>query len=142
MICRFCKSSHVVKNGNQHGKQAYLCKECRHQWTNPCGKRSFEEEKMAVSLYSVGLSFRTIAALFLVNCSTVMRWIKNFCLIRYSKPHPTGQIEVELDEMYHFVETKKSQFGYGRHIAEQLDNFLTGNLGIEAQAYLKNCMKD
>jgi transposase len=62
---------------------------------------------MAVSLYSLGLSFRTIAALFYLNASTILRWIRAYAEEHYEKPLPQGDIVVELDEMHHFIKSKK-----------------------------------
>jgi len=86
---------------------------------------------MAVSLYSLGLSFRTIAALFYLNASTILRWIRFYAERHYEKPLPQGDIVVELDEMHHFIKSKKTGCGFGKHIVEQLDNLLIGNAVIE-----------
>lgn len=141
MKCKICGSEKIVKDGKQHGKQGYKCKECGHKFTSEFGRHDRYEEKMAVSLYSCGLSFRTLAELFLVNASTIMRWVRYFCEIHYSKPMPNGQIEVELDEMCCFLKKKVQKCGFGRHTTEQIDNFLTENLGIEARLRSKSYMK-
>lgn len=140
MKCKICVSEKIKKNGVQHGKQAYLCKNCNHQFISEFGRHTEWEEKMVVSLYSVGLSFRTIADLFMVNCSTIMRWVRRFSLANYSKPMPTGKIEVELDEMCCFIHEKKEKHGYGKHTTEQINNLLTGKLATEAQKLYKGCM--
>jgi len=43
--------------------------------------------------------------------------VRNFALKAYEKPMPQGPVEVELDEMWHFLRSKKTRFGYGRRIA-------------------------
>lgn len=139
MQCKKCKGKHIVKNGKRDGKQCYLCADCRHQFISESGRHTEEEVKMAVSLYSVGLSFRTIAALFCVNASTIYRWIRAWAEANYEKPLPTGEIVVELDEMWHFIRSKKNSVGYGKHIVEQLDNLLTGNAATEVAKPLITC---
>ena len=87
---------------------------------------------MAVSLYLVGLSMRTIAELFAVNVSTIQRWIRTFALENYEKPTPEGPVIIELDEMWHFIGKKNTNFGYGRPIVALPANSLTGNVVIVA----------
>ena len=133
MKCKRCGSMKVKKNGKREGKQCYLCQKCRHQFISQFGRHTQWEEKMAVSLYAAGLSFRTIAALFCVHNSTIYRWIRDYAKANYQKPHPKGEIVVELDELFHFIKSKKTNVGYGKHIVEQLDSLLTGNV-VTAQA--------
>ena len=131
MKCKRCGSEGINKNGKRNGVQCYLCKDCRHQFISEFGRHADWEVKMAVSLYAVGLSFRTIAAMFCVHNTTIYRWIKAYALEHYGKPILKGEVVVELDEMRHFIKSKKSNVGYGKRIAEQLDNLLIGNAGIE-----------
>ena len=130
MKCKQCGSESIVKNGKREGAQCYRCKDCSHQFTSEFGRHTEWEEKMAVSLYAAGLSFRTIAVLFCVHNTTIYRWIRDYAQEHYQKPVPKGEIVVELDEMFHFIKSKKTNVGFGKHIAEQLDNLLTGNVEI------------
>ena len=131
MKCKECGGGHIVKNGKRKGVQCYLCRSCKHQFTSEFGRHGAWEVKMAVSLYSVGLSFRTIAALFCVNASTIYRWVRAFAKANYEKPVPKGEIVVELDEMHHFIKSKKTNAGYGKPIVAQLDSLLSGNAATE-----------
>jgi len=130
MKCKRCGSIEVKKNGKREGKQCYRCHNCKHQFISEFGRHTEWEEKMAISLYASGLSFRTIAALFCVHNSTIYRWIRDYAKTHYHKPVPKGEIVIELDEMFHFIKSKKTNAGYGKHIVEQLDNLLTGNVAI------------
>ena len=130
MKCKRCGSTKINKNGKRDGVQCYLCKNCKHQFISEHGRHTEWEVKMAVSLYSVGLSFRTIAALFCVHNSTIYRWVRDYAKAHYQKGTPQGEIVVELDEMYHFIKSKKNNAGFGKHIAEQLEGFLIGNAEI------------
>ena len=59
--------------------------------------------------------------------STVLYWVRNFALKVYEKPIPRGDVAIELDEMWHFLQSKKIKFGYGRRIAALPVSWLTGN---------------
>ena len=74
--------------------------------------------------------------------TTVMRWICRFAEEHYHKPLPSGEVILELDEMFHFIGSKKTNYGFGKHIAAQLDNLLTGNAVIEIPQLLKGCIID
>ena len=57
-----------------------------------------------------------VARLLGVEPSTVLYWVRNFALRVYEKPTPQGDVAVELDEMWHFLGSKKLKFGSGRPI--------------------------
>jgi transposase len=48
-----------------------------------------------------------IARMIGVEPSTVLYWIRNFALRVYEKPTPQGAVVIELDEMWHFLGSKK-----------------------------------
>ena len=98
----------VVKNGKVQGKQRYKCKSCSLQFTRltPRG-RPAQEKAMAVTLYTLGLSIRAIARLIGVSPTAVLKWIKTFAKTHYEKPVPGDAIIVELDEMWHYLRSKK-----------------------------------
>ena len=106
--CPKCQHAHVVKNGNISGKQRYRCKSCGFQFTRmtPRG-RPAQEKAMAVLLYTMGLSVPAIARLFRVSTPAALRWIRNFAERYYEKPKPGEAVIVELDEMWHYLRSKK-----------------------------------
>jgi len=53
---------------------------------------------------------------------------------------PKDEIIVELDEMSRFIRVKKTEYGFGRPIAEQLDSLLTGNAEFVIPELLKGCI--
>ena len=54
---------------------------------------------------------------YLNNTSFV--WVKSFAEKNYSKPAPIDDsVVIELDEMWHFLHSKKDKFGFGRPTAE------------------------
>ena len=130
MRCGKCGSENCVRSGHNHGKQRYKCKECGRQFTQTEDKKA-TKRAFALYLYVVGLSMNAIARMFEVEPSTVLYWVRNFALKTYEKPTPQGDVVVELDEMWHFLESKKLKFGYGRPIAALPVSWLTGNAETE-----------
>ena len=127
--CPKCQSIEVVKNGKVQGKQRYKCKSCSLQFTRltPRG-RPAQEKAMAVTLYTLGLSIRAIARLIGVSPTAVLKWIKTFAKTHYEKPAPGDAIIVELDEMWHYLGSKKTSYGSGKLIVEKLESLLTRNV--------------
>ena len=127
--CPKCQSREVVKNGKVQGKQRYKCKSCSLQFTRltPRG-RPAQEKSLSVTLYTLGLSIRAIARLIGVSPTAVLKWIKTFAKTHYEKPAPGDAIIVELDEMWHYLGSKKTSYGSGKLIVEKLESLLTGNV--------------
>ena len=137
--CPKCQSIEVVKNGKVQGKQRYKCKSCSLQFTRltPRG-RPAQEKAMAVTLYTLGLSIRAIARLIGVSPTAVLKWIKTFAKTHYEKPAPGDAIIVELDEMWHYLGSKKTSYGSGKLIVEKLESLLTGNVEEEIRERYRN----
>lgn len=128
--CPKCKAENVHKYGKVQGKQRYKCNSCGYQFTRltPRG-RPAEEKAMAITLYTHGLSIRAIARIFNLSPNAVLKWIRSFAKAHCAKPEPGEAILVELDEMWHYLKSKKTKFGYGKHLEEKLENLLIGNVG-------------
>ncbi len=126
--CPKCKCAEVVKNGKVNEKQRFKCKKCSFQFTRliPRGHAG-SEKALAVVLYTLGLSMNAIGKLFNVSAQAVLNWVRNFAITNYEKPVPKDAIIVELDEMWHFLGSKKNSFGYGKLIAEKLENSSIGS---------------
>jgi hypothetical protein len=122
------------------GQQTYLCRECNYRFMSERAMATDKIKKQAVSLYCVGLSFRTIGALLGFANTMVLIWVREFAKEHYQKPIPKGEIVLELDEMWHFLNLKKTNCGFGKHIVAQLDNLLTGNLEIAIPGPLSGCI--
>ena len=119
--CKRCKSEEYVKAGFVKTEQMYKCKKCGYQFVPTRNKgRSKEEKLMAVWIYSHGLSFRAIAKLLKVSARSVFVWVKQFAEDNYSKPVPQNKsVIIELDEMWHFLHSKKDKSGFGKLTVEQ-----------------------
>ena len=129
MTCIKCSSEHSVKNGKHHGRQRYRCKGCGYQFTTDRPRGTDPEKKsLAIILYINGLSFRAIANIVKVSHKAVYDWVRSFAIETYDKPKPQGDIMVELDEMWHFIKAKKTNFGFGKHIVVLQVNSSTGNV--------------
>ena len=139
--CKNCAASEYVKAGFVKGEQRYKCKKCGCQFVPTRHKGRCEQEKLtAVWLYSHGLSFRSIAKFLKVSVRSVFVWVKKFAEKNYSKPEPVStSVVIELDEMWHFLHSKKDKFGFGKLIAGRPDNLLTGNAAREVLKHLKRC---
>lgn len=129
MKCRKCGSDESVKNGHHLGRQRYKCKICGFQYTQEHSRGKDAESKcLAILLYVNGLSFRAIAKIVKVSHKSVYDWVKSFGVQTYEKPMPSGEVVVELDEMWHFLNAKKTSCGYGKHIVVLQVNSSTGSV--------------
>jgi transposase len=106
--CKKCGSYEVVRAGKVKGNQRYKCKKCGCQF-QPNKKHAKPEsvKRLAVLLYLLGLSMRTIAKVVKTDLHAVYRWIRTFAEEDCEKPLPkSGTVTVELDEMWHYIHSK------------------------------------
>ena len=113
--CKRCKGSSIFKNGKTRNKQRYRCRNCSYNFVLG-DKRAKEftaiKRAFAVIMYSLGkASYGFIAKLFGVTPPAVLKWIrKEAALLR--EPKITTEIrEIEIDEMWHFIQSKKTKNG-------------------------------
>jgi hypothetical protein len=71
-----------------------------------------------------------------------LRWIRSFAENNYKKPAPGHAVIVELDEMWHYLFLKKTNFGYGKHIVVRQERSSIGNAAIVIEKYLPGLWKD
>ena len=115
MECKNCKSEKVVKSGKVRGKQRYKCKECGYNFVIG-DERTSEKiaalKALCVLFYSLGKgSYNMLGKLFNRNRSLIYRWIRE-AGINTDEPAINGEItQIEFDEMWHFVQSKKENFG-------------------------------
>lgn len=110
MICKYCGSEHVVKNGHVQGKQFYKCKNCGHKFVEPKAFPKMRVESRIIStsidLYYEGLSVRKVQTqiekIFGVNVSqvTVWKWITKYAnlvseFVETLKPEVLGIYKVD-----------------------------------------------
>ena len=116
MHCRKCGSGAFVKNGFMAGAQRYKCKECGFQFTRdtPHGK-PMKDKILALVLYLSGLSMNAIGKIIGVSSQSIMRWIRMFHDKFVSENDTKSKIEeIEVDEMYSYINKKKIHSGSGK----------------------------
>ena len=113
--CKFCSSIEYIKSGFVRKKQRYQCKECSRYFTmSPPQGKPAEMKALAVLLYSMGnATYGMIGKLLGVSKVAVYKWIKA-AADSVSEPSPKSESGiVQIDEMWHFVDGKKTKFGFG-----------------------------
>ena len=113
--CKNCKSESIVKSGKVRGKQRYMCKECRYNFVvgdERTNEKIAALKALCVLLYSLGKgSYNMMGKLFGRNRSLIYRWIREAGL-NTDEPAINGDItQIEFDEMWHFIQSKKLSFG-------------------------------
>jgi len=113
--CKNCKSEKTVKSGRVRGKQRYKCKECGYNFVigdERTNEKIAALKALCVLLYSLGKgSYNMMGKLFGRNRSLIYRWIREAGL-NAEEPAINGEItQIEFDEMWHFIQSKKTNFG-------------------------------
>ena len=116
--CKRCKTERVVKNGEVRGQQRYHCKSCAYNFV--LGDRRVSQslaarKALAVILYALSkASFGMLGRIFGVSRTLAYRWIKAEAEA-LAEPAVSGDIkEMEFDEMWHFIGSKKTSAGSSR----------------------------
>ena len=126
MHCPKCGSEHKCKNGFAKGVQRYLCKGCGCQYTRST-KHGHDDttKRVAVLLYTLGLSMNSIARTLHVSCQTILRWVRDHAQEHVALPKPDGSTrEIELDEMCTHLVKKNAMFGSGKLLITTLKKSL------------------
>ena len=134
MSCKKCGCVEKVKSGMVRCKQRYECKKCGCNYTETKdNRRELEEKLLALQMYASGMSFRAIGKLLKVSNVSVLKWVKTLVPMICKKPEIDKRYrvrKVEIDEMWHFINSKKSGFGSGKLIVAIPVESLIGSLGI------------
>ena len=115
VICKNCKDEKPVKNGIVRGKQRYKCKSCGYNFVigdDRTSENIIALKALVVLLYSLAKgSYNMLGTIFGRNRSLIYRWVKEAGL-SFDEPVIDGEIrEIEFDEMWHFIGSKKTNFG-------------------------------
>src|SRR5215471_3283746 len=113
--CKNCHQHNTVKNGFVRNKQRYKCHSCGYTFVLGDARHKQETEvkkALSVILYSLGkASFSFLGKLFGVSRTTTYYWIRDVAAIT-EEPTIAGDIqEIDFDEMWHFVQSKKRSSG-------------------------------
>jgi transposase len=116
ILCKKCSSDSIVMNGKVRSVQRYKCKSCGCNFIvgDKREKLSPAARSLAILLYGRGkASYGFIAKLLRVSSVAVMKLIKREA-DKLPDPVIDSSIkEVSFDEMWHFVEQKKTSYGSG-----------------------------
>ena len=134
MVCKRCGSVDVVKNGMARSKQRWYCKGCGLNFVAGDKRGSWREERyrkqrgLAILLVCMGLSYKAAGRVVGVVRNTVYEWFKAFAS-KIDLPLPDGELDVvEMDEMWHFLQKKRTSSGSGkpqRLLLVQLDSSMS-----------------
>jgi len=115
LSCKKCLSENIVKNGIVRGKQRYRCAECAYNFVEGDQRTNegvIAKKAMCTLLYSLGKApYNMLAHIFDTWPSLVYRWIAE-AGAQLPDKEVSGEIkEMEFDEMWHFVGSKKQALG-------------------------------
>ena len=122
--CPKCKSDKRVKNGFMKGLQRYRCKTCGCNFTkSESGKVPAKFKRDVIRLYLLGMSMCKIAKFLGVSDVSVLHWIRAAGYEALQDIHNHAQVSqdfeiIEIDEMWHYLKKRNSQFGYGYVLTE------------------------
>lgn len=115
VVCKKCGCEKCVKNGFVRGQQRYRCKECECNFIegDRRAKASTNVKKaLCVLLYALSkASFNMMGKLLGHSPSLIYRWIRQ-AMDKTEEPLIEPNIEeIAFDEMWHFLESKKRNYG-------------------------------
>jgi len=92
------------------GSQRYRCQECGARYTPKKKEKGYQKEirELAIRMYADGLNFRQIGRHLKISHTTVMSWVKDHAEKLPEAPVPEEVYTVEMDELYTFIEEKKT----------------------------------
>lgn len=108
--CPWCQSQVYVKNGFTAGRQRYRCRGCGKNFSVFVKGKSLESKFLvrAFQLYLEGVGLRAIERILGIGHVTVMYWIRKYGLNRPKEIPPATAKQIELDELFHFIQEKKA----------------------------------
>ncbi len=132
MECKKCNKNNVIKAGFVRSCQRFKCKDCVYYFTDtPTRGHPLHEKLLSLQLYASGLSLRRIGYLLQVSQVTIQKWIQKLVPELCPKLQPEGRVLVmELDEMWHYLQSKKTNSRSGKLCVVIPVDSLTGNLGV------------
>ena len=69
VVCKFCSSADVFKNGYVRNHKRYKCKSCLKNFTlTPLRGVPYKDKLKALALYSSGLSMKSHCSVFWCQC--------------------------------------------------------------------------
>ena len=121
MKCKRCSSSSCILGGKVRGEQRYKCKGCGYYFVEGDKRKGkhVEKKEKAIKLYLEGMGFRAIGRFLEVSDVSVLRWVRSAGekVKKYheenKKTRPKEVNVIEMDEMHHYIGSKKRNVGFG-----------------------------
>ena len=90
--------------------QRYKCQHCDKGYTPEPKPRGYSKglRKQALKMYIEGIKFRRIGRLLGVHHQSVINWVNAYAEELPEAPVPEDAYSVEMDELYTFIEEKKT----------------------------------
>ena len=113
--CKRCESKKIVRNGKISGVQRYKCKDCGYNFRKGdkrTNKKIKAKKALCILMYTKGKnSYRMIGEILKIDHNQVYRWIRAYAK-SIEEPTVSETVEeIEFDEMWHFIGSKKTNFG-------------------------------
>ncbi len=127
--CKACGSATFVKSGFVRGHQRYKCKDCGYNFTATEARgKPAAMKALAILLYGMcNASQGMIGRLLGVSHVSVYRWIRAEAEAMRDPEVPADVKIVQIDEMWHFVNGKKTKFGSGKPMTHFQGKISPGN---------------
>ena len=113
--CKNCQKTNTIKNGFVRHKQRYYCQICGYNFVLGDARHPQTTEikkALSIILYALGkASFGFLAKLFGVSRTTTYYWIRDAAALIDEPPVDADIQEMEFDEMWHFLQSKKRKYG-------------------------------
>jgi IS1 family transposase/transposase-like protein len=143
ITCPACSSLNIKKNGiNKQRKQRYQCKRCGKQFIVKYSYRAYLKHirELIVPMSLNGSGIRDTARVLRVSATTVIRVISQRAQNLPPVKLPDRVADVELDEMWSFVEKKKNQCWLWLAYAPKHRQMLAFSLGRRTDESLRNLL--
>jgi len=116
MNCKRCKKTElIVKNGYVRNKQRFLCKGCGYNFVEGDERVRHEntiKRAFCILLYTMGKgTFNFMGKLFKVSPTAVYKWVRKEAERMQGSEISSAVREIEIDEMWHFIRSKKRKSG-------------------------------
>ncbi len=118
IICKRCAAADYVKNGIVRGLQRYRCRKCRCNFTaTPLRGKHPAMKALTLLLYAMGnMSYRMIGRLLDTSHVSIYHWIRAAAEKLPAPEVPAEAEVVMLDEMWHFLQKKRKNSGFGERL--------------------------
>jgi len=143
ITCPACSSLNIKKNGiNKQTKQRYRCNGCGKQFILKYSYRAYLKQirELIVPMSLNGSGIRDTARVLRISATTVMRVICREAKLLPTIKFPERVADVELDEMWSFIEKKKNQCWLWLAYSPKHRQMMAYSLGRSTDESLRNLL--